>query len=67
MQNNRLYHVRGINNFAIKFDDIGIIPIVGLALHMKYPLTDRVTWGVSTIITPILTNHSILVRYRIDS
>ncbi len=66
VQNNRLYHERGIDNLAIEFDDAGIIPIVGVTLHLKYPLTDRIAIGFSNIITPALTNHSILLRYDID-
>ena len=65
-QNNRLYHLKGIDNFAIKFDDIGLIPLVGAAVHLKYPITHHITLGVSNMITPALTNHSILLRYTMD-
>lgn len=65
-QNNRLYHEKDIDNIAFEVGDLGLIPVVGGAIHVKYPITKKLTLGLSNMITPALTNHSILVRYLVE-
>jgi hypothetical protein len=65
-QNNRFYRDQGISNFAIELGSMGIVPIIGGELVLKYPITPKLTVGLVNVVTPALTNHSLLVRYTLD-
>ncbi len=66
-QNNRFYRDRDLKNFAIELGSLGVIPILGIEATFKYQLTQRMSVGLSNIVTPALTNHSIRIQYQMDN
>ena len=65
-QNNQLFKDRGIDNIAFEIDDLGLMPVVGLGLHFKYAINQRLSIGVSNVISPVISNHTLLFRYRLS-
>ena len=62
-QNHHFYHVRGIDAPALKVGSLGFLPVLGGELIVHYPLSKNMTIGFANIVTPALTNHSILLRW----
>lgn len=65
VQNNEDFRARGIQPYSVFGNTNAFVPIAGVEGNVRIPLGEKTYLGINNILTPIITNHSLSLGYRL--